>query len=493
MKKCIYTVITDNYDYPFDHSIKAAGFDYICFTDNPVQSDFWEMRPIPEDIADLSPVRQNRAIKIRPHIYLPEYDYSIYIDANYDLKSYPSVSGKIFSVNKHERRNCLYDEAQVCIYKNLDDIKTIQSQVDLYRANNMPKNYGLWHCNYMARYHNDPDCISIMNDWWEEVKNGSFRDQISLPYVLWQHSYIPGNMSFDLLEYNSHLKYGREREILPVPTYNAEINPRIAVCCIERLENAYIREFVEHYRSLGFGHIFMYDTNAPDQDNVYDVIGDYIDSGYVEVIKWSGKPVLEVRQAYNECYYNRLSNYDWCLFVDPDEFLELYKQDNITDYLNRFTAYDAVRINWRTMDDNDLIRQDNRPLRQRFTRASNDWTDMQVKSIIKTGLPKVDFIHNGSPHCIYSSNNQCNNEGRMIKDIWSINIQDPNWNDAAIKHYRCKTMEEYIKNKKVKLKDYHNINFNMRYFFRYNIPTPQKIELYERIDGEMGRSNTANT
>jgi hypothetical protein len=107
----------------------------------------------------------------------------------------------------------------------------------------------------------------------------------------------------------------------------------------------------------------MYDTNSPEQDDVIEVIGDYIANGYVSLIKWGGRSMWEVREAFNDCYRNKLSNYDWCLFVDPDEFLELYKEDNITDYVNRLSNFDIIRINWRTMDDNDLLTNSGLPLR----------------------------------------------------------------------------------------------------------------------------------
>ena len=47
-----------------------------------------------------------------------------------------------------------------------------------------------------------------------------------------------------------------------------------------------------------------------------------------------------------------------------------------------------------------------------------------------------------------------------------------NWNDAALLHYRCKTVEEYVTNKIPKLEGYKSIDFDMRFFFEYNIPTP---------------------
>ena len=56
---------------------------------------------------------------------------------------------------------------------------------------------------------------------------------------------------------------------------------RCGVCAIARLENNYIREWVEHYKNLGFINVILYDNNFNEEDDFRDVIGDYIDSGYV--------------------------------------------------------------------------------------------------------------------------------------------------------------------------------------------------------------------
>ena len=52
----------------------------------------------------------------------------------------------------------------------------------------MPKNYGLLQCNLIVREHNNETCIKIMQDWWQEFKNYSKRDQISLPHVLYKNN-----------------------------------------------------------------------------------------------------------------------------------------------------------------------------------------------------------------------------------------------------------------------------------------------------------------
>ena len=63
----------------------------------------------------------------------------------------------------------------------------------------------------------------------------------------------------------------------------------IALCCIAKLENEYIRFFVEYYKNLKFDKIFIYDNNDPDGERFEEVIGDYIQSGFVEIIDFRGR------------------------------------------------------------------------------------------------------------------------------------------------------------------------------------------------------------
>jgi len=39
----------------------------------------------------------------------------------------------------------------------------------------------------MARSHMKPECIKIMEDWWNEFDNVSQRDQLSFMYVMWKN------------------------------------------------------------------------------------------------------------------------------------------------------------------------------------------------------------------------------------------------------------------------------------------------------------------
>ena len=56
----------------------------------------------------------------------------------------------------------------------------------LYR-NNMPKNYGLLECNVIVREHMCKECQQLMHEWWELFRTSVKRDQLLLPYVLYEN------------------------------------------------------------------------------------------------------------------------------------------------------------------------------------------------------------------------------------------------------------------------------------------------------------------
>ena len=68
-----------------------------------------------------SPKKLSRIYKILPHIYLPEYDHSLYIDGNFkiigDVEEYINQYSNNASMLcfKHPQRTCIYDEAEICI------------------------------------------------------------------------------------------------------------------------------------------------------------------------------------------------------------------------------------------------------------------------------------------------------------------------------------------------------------------------------------------
>lgn len=196
--KVIYTCITGGYDTLDDPSFISDGFDYICFTDNPYQtSNVWKIKPIPKELKEFSNVRQQRCVKINPHKYLSEYELSIWVDGKVNvigdlnkLIKYCKEPGCYIYCPLHPQRNCAYDELKACINLKKDDPDIMKHQLNEYKEEGFPKNFGLLQSNILVRYHNNENCIKFMEQWWAEVKNKSFRDQLSFNYVSWKNQDI---------------------------------------------------------------------------------------------------------------------------------------------------------------------------------------------------------------------------------------------------------------------------------------------------------------
>lgn len=193
LRKVVYTVITGKYDN-LRSQPRIKGWDYICFTDDPeLKSEFWDICQVPAD-DELDSIKRQRKIKILAHEYLSEYDLSVYIDGNVRIigdldqfieKNCPESKGYVF-IGEHPERDCIYDEAKACIKLRKGDPKTIVNQVVAYYKEGFPKHYGLTQSCIVIRYHNNEDCKRLMESWWQEVKDKSHRDQLSLSYCEWK-------------------------------------------------------------------------------------------------------------------------------------------------------------------------------------------------------------------------------------------------------------------------------------------------------------------
>lgn len=186
-KSVIYTAIFGEYDGLIEPVAVGNDVDYVCFTDSAhFTSDIWQIREMEPYMPD-DPVRSARLVKICPHRFLPEYEFSLWVDGNMRINRVPDIprllDGKNIAMEWHRKRNCLYDEANVCKMLMLDDADAINRQLDAFRAMGIPEGQGLYASYMIARAHNEMEIILRDEIWWAYVQAYSRRDQISLPVV----------------------------------------------------------------------------------------------------------------------------------------------------------------------------------------------------------------------------------------------------------------------------------------------------------------------
>ncbi len=199
-KKVIYTTISNNYDCLNLHVYLNPDYRYVCFTDNQWYLRRkvvgpWEVRPLPFTKLDVS--RNSRYPKLHPHVLFPEYQESIYVDANVVFKTnllfeaaeaLSSQKDVFLAIPPHRCRDCIYDELDECLIHKKDKEDVLLRHKAFLEQENYPRHWGLTENNVIYRKHHHPLCIKIMSEWWEMLERYSRRDQLSLFYVLWKNN-----------------------------------------------------------------------------------------------------------------------------------------------------------------------------------------------------------------------------------------------------------------------------------------------------------------
>lgn len=195
--RVVYTCITGDYDNIRQPLTIYKDYDYICFSDaiKEKQVGIWQIKTIPYQNKDNTMIA--RYVKHNPHIVIPEYEYSVWIDSNVRiLDNYLETRVELMIANGskiahivHPYRNCIYNEAACCLKNVRDNFDSVYRLIKFIRSDGFPHNYGLSETNIIYRKHNDSLVKNLSQKWWYMILNYSKRDQLSLYYILWKYQY----------------------------------------------------------------------------------------------------------------------------------------------------------------------------------------------------------------------------------------------------------------------------------------------------------------
>jgi hypothetical protein len=219
---CVYTSIFGKYEELNEQPVaEGSDIDFFCFTDDHnLTSKTWKIIQV-EPILPTDFVRSSRVVKICPHRYLHDYDTSLYIDNRVRLKQSPDMIFRdLFpeqidiALVEHSYRSSVLDEFNEILKGSYDDPGVVQQQLfEIQKFNPVVLSQKPFWSGFIIRNHNQPDVISVMEDWLAHVLYFSRRDQLSINFVLSRTPLKLQKIALDNLESPYHswpkgIRYG---------------------------------------------------------------------------------------------------------------------------------------------------------------------------------------------------------------------------------------------------------------------------------------------
>ena len=263
----------------------------------------------------------------------------------------------------------------------------------------------------------------------------------------------------------------------------------IVICALAKNEEDYVNEWVKFHLNIGFDKIYIYDNgNLNDEP-----ISKFIDTPYlkkIEIIDIRGRkePKLQ-HHIYSDFYQKYGTTFDWCAFIDIDEFF--FGVKDIKEMCSKAPHYiPQIRVKWKLFGDDDLIERDmSKPVYEVFKKRitsslKRDLTpggslERQAKCIVRGNLKKVAFY---SPH--FASYDQrddvlpsCLPNGRLLaysKVVLSDRTYDMDQR-VFLHHYMTKSLSEFVKQKLNRNDAVYNEEIDTTYYWRINKQTKEKL------------------
>ena len=194
----IYTALTGSYDDLRQPETVRTDADYICFSNDILEKKVgvWAIRPIPFENHD--PVRVSRFPKLNPHLVLPEYEASLYVDANLlvteeldEAVSRAFASQTPCAMVPHPNHKGVYEEGMFLIRHSMGEPFKVYRQITELVRNGFRDDAGLFVCSLLFRRHLDPRVIAFSENWWRGFQAGAKRDQLSVMPALAVAKLVP--------------------------------------------------------------------------------------------------------------------------------------------------------------------------------------------------------------------------------------------------------------------------------------------------------------
>lgn len=247
---------------------------------------------------------------------------------------------------------------------------------------------------------------------------------------------------------------------------NTNTSEWAALCAVMSGEDRYVDEWVDYHLAIGFEHVYIYDThpnytlntwyqsrfeNRSDKSN-HDNNNSSTASSRSRIhlnhrILSDTKPKVEI--VYGECLETLRTLPEppkWVMVLDGDEFLVIRNHTKYPSVIEFFTEHvkkGSVQISWIVMGTSHELTYRNAPVTQRFQYSIPGFTESRAVAVLNhiTGW-KLFYAHHKPGY------NSIGMGGRKVGIAGAMCcIRNGDISEAAVYHYKFKSVEEYNQKK----------------------------------------------
>lgn len=232
----------------------------------------------------------------------------------------------------------------------------------------------------------------------------------------------------------------------------------VSICAIFKDEKKNLEEWIRFNIACGVDHIYMYDNNS--SDDYLDILSEYIESGYVDLIRWPENH--SQMKAYHHCFESRKNESKWIGFIDIDEFICPVTEYTLKKWLIKYENFPNIAVYWKQFGSNGRIANDEKKyVIEQYTQCwSKPSTFTKIFFNTDYKISSFDNPHIASNKILYFNFPTVNQFGKLI--IFGIHRANHSGNiEVQLNHYWGQAYDVFIERKINKTDVFHADNINM--------------------------------
>ncbi|UWQ10151.1 glycosyltransferase family 2 protein [Aliiroseovarius crassostreae] len=231
-----------------------------------------------------------------------------------------------------------------------------------------------------------------------------------------------------------------------------------AILCV-RNEGAFLLEWLAHHRGIGFTDFLVLSNDCDDgTDTMLDRLQDMGELIHIRNdgpygnggIQWTGYKLADKHPLVQQS--------DWLMTLDIDEFVNIHVGDHsLSSLWAALPEADAIPLTWRLFGNAGVLRYQDRPVSEQFTRAAPEvmywpWRAFMFKTLYRnTGAYRKLGVHRPRDpvdgkveHTRWFDGQGREMDQRFQKGQIFSPFGQANYGLAQVNHYALGAMESYV-------------------------------------------------